>query len=311
MLKEKIELSHRDLISVSDLSREEISLILEISKQIKTDGFSPFLEGKVLASCFFEPSTRTRLSFESAMLRSGGKVIGFTDPVSTSSNKGESLQDTMRVISAYSDLIVIRHSAEGAARCSSLASNVPVINAGDGSNQHPTQTLTDLFTIWETHGTLDNLNIALVGDLRYGRTVHSLTTAATLFGVRLFFVSPPSLSLPDSYLDLLHKRGVKYSLHESIEEVIDRTDVLYMTRLQWERIPESKRKWMQQDYTLYPKLLEQAKPQLKILHPLPRLDEIPTAVDHSPHAHYFEQSANSLFVRAALLGLLSKTLPGE
>lgn len=297
------------LISIRDLSKAEILSLLEESKELKKEGFSPFLEGKIVASCFFEPSTRTRLSFESATLRAGGKVIGFADPLSTSSQKGESLEDAIRVISSYADLIVLRHPESGAAKRASLCSSVPILNAGDGASEHPTQTLTDLFTIWDTLGSLEELNVAIVGDLRYGRTTHSLAKVASLFAFRLFLVSPPELSLPDSYLRELDEEGVLYSLHTSIDEVIENVDLLYMTRLQKERLSGASQNVSAKDWTLSLDHLKRARPHLKVLHPLPRLEEIPTAIDQTEHAAYFAQAANSLFVRGALLrSLLARSL---
>jgi aspartate carbamoyltransferase catalytic subunit len=216
-----------NLISISDLSKEEIEKILKRAAEFKKKPPKDLLRGKILASCFFEPSTRTRLSFESAMLKLGGQVVGFSDAASTSVRKGETLSDTMRVIGGLADLIVIRHPLEGAAKLASQATTKPVINAGDGANQHPTQTLLDLFTIKECQGKLSGLNIAIVGDLKYGRTVHSLSYAAALFDMRLYFISPDELTLPDAILQELRKKRGKFSFHRSIEEAIGKADILH------------------------------------------------------------------------------------
>ncbi len=290
------------LISTDDLSREDIERILKTAELIEERDFSTALQGKILANCFFEPSTRTNLSFAAAMYSLGGQVIGFANEHSTSQAKGESLADTMRMIAAYSDLIVIRHPYEGAARLTDEVTSIPVINAGDGANQHPTQMLTDLYTIKECQGRLENLHIALVGDLKYGRTVHSLATACALFPIQLYLICPQNLSLPDQILHRLRQRGVKYSFHRSIEEVIDKVDILYMTRLQKERFEKDEHYHKnKQNFILHPELLKNCKPNLKVLHPLPRIDEIATEVDDLPQAHYFQQASNGVALRKALL----------
>ena len=294
----------QDLISIADLSKSQIENILDTAKKFKQKRPAAQLQGKILGVCFFEPSTRTRLSFEAAMHRLGGSVIGFSDASSTSSQKGETLSDTMRVISAYCDCIAIRHPLEGAARLCADVVNVPVINAGDGANQHPTQTLLDLFTIRELHGKIDELHIAIAGDLKYGRTVHSLAMGLAHYNVRLYFISPPELPLPEEVAQTLRQAGVKFSYHADLLEVLPKIQVLYMTRLQKERhgaishIP----------FVLNKAHLEKAQASLKILHPLPRVGEIDTSVDDTPFAAWFEQAANGLFVREAIL---SKLLGGE
>ncbi len=297
----KNSLAGRDLVSINDLSKEEIELILSTAESLNQKPRPELLKGKILASCFFEPSTRSRLSFEAAMHRLGGAVIGFSESSSTSNAKGESLFDTMKVIGNYADAIVIRHPKEGSARLAADAVEKPVINAGDGANQHPTQTLLDLYTIRECQGKLDNLNIALVGDLKYGRTVHSLSLALAHYSVRLYFVSPETLALPDSISHELKKKGTKFSFHSTIEDVLFKADVLYMTRLQKERfdagVPVN-------TCLLRKKHLEKAKPNLRILHPLPRVDEIETAIDSTPYAYYFQQAANGVPVRMAILALI-------
>jgi aspartate carbamoyltransferase catalytic subunit len=290
-----------DLVSISDLTKEEIGHILHLAHSFKQKPNPTLCKEKILASCFFEPSTRTRLSFEAAMHRLGGSVIGFSEASTTSAKKGETLYDTIKVISAYADILVIRHPQEGSARLAADASDKPVINAGDGANQHPTQTLLDLYTIQECQGKIDDLSIAIAGDLKYGRTVHSLAIALANYGSRLYFVSPDSLQLPDSIAHELRKKGVKFSFHSHLEEVLPKCDILYMTRIQKERFqpndPES-------HCHLKLSHLAKIKPNLRILHPLPRIDEIDPAIDSTPHAYYFQQAANGLLVRMAILARL-------
>lgn len=303
-------LYQRDIISINDLSLEQIEFILNKAKQFKQKSFPEALSGKIISHCFFEPSTRTRLSFESASLRLGGKVIGFSSDESLSIQKGETLTDTIRVLSEYSDLIVIRHPQEGAARLAAEVSNKPIVNAGDGANQHPTQAIVDLFTIHECQKKLNGLHIALVGDLKYGRTIHSLAQACMLFDIRLYLVSPEALSLPEFICDNLKKNGVRFSFHQSLEEVIPKVDILYMTRLQRERLDEGEYQLLRNNYVLTPDLLQKAKSNLKVLHPLPRIDELSVDVDNTPYAHYFTQAANGVCVRQAILAsLLTEKLP--
>ena len=294
-------LSGRDLISIADLSKREIEEVVQEAALIKREGSRPLLHGKILASCFFEPSTRTRLSFEAAMLRLGGSVIGFSDAAGTSVQKGESLSDTLRVIANLCDLIVIRHGAEGSARAAADASVKPVINAGDGANQHPTQTLLDLFTIRELHGRLDGLQIAMMGDLRYSRTVHSLAMGLAHYSSRLYFISSQELSLPEEISQALRKAGVKFSYHSDLEEALPKLDILYMTRRQTERSPLADKT----SFVLRKSHLERAKESLRILHPLPRVGEIDPQIDSLPQAAYFQQAANGLFVREALLAQIA------
>lgn len=287
------------LISLQDLSKEELLKLLDEAEKMKCDPDRTLpLKGKLMASCFFEPSTRTRLSFEAAMKSLGGDVIGFDSAQNTSTAKKETLYDSIKVIGQYADLIVMRHSLEGAARLASEATDRPVINAGDGKNQHPTQTLTDLFTIRETQGTLDGLRIAFLGDLLQGRAVQTLILAASLFSMRLYFISLPGLELPSYIKDILKKRGVLFSFHEKVEEVLPKLDILYITRVQEER---AVRPFDNANYCLQPEMFENPKENLKILHPLPRVKEIPRAIDPLPFAHYFEQAENGLHVRKALL----------
>jgi aspartate carbamoyltransferase catalytic subunit len=300
-----------DILSIKDLSFKDFQLILETAKKLKHRALSDPLKNKLIANCFFEPSTRTRLSFEAAALQLGAKIIGFSSDDNLSTQKGESLSDTVRIISAYADLIVIRHPREGAARLAADISDKPVINAGDGANQHPTQALIDFFTIQECQQRFDNLSIALVGDLKYGRTIHSFAEACMLFEIRLYLVSPDGLGLPDPICDALKKHGVRFSLHESLEEIIPKVDILYMTRIQQERLGKSEYTLLKNNYILTTPLLTKAKKNLKILHPLPRLNEIDLEVDNTPFAHYFEQAANGIFIRQALLLLLLKESPHD
>ncbi|EAR53948.1 aspartate carbamoyltransferase catalytic subunit [Photobacterium sp. SKA34] len=302
----------KHIISIPELSRAELELIIQTAKMLKTDPNPELLKNKVIASCFFEPSTRTRLSFETAIQRLGGTVVGFDTAGNTSlANKGETLSDSVQVITSYVDAFVMRHPQEGAARLASEFSNgVPVINGGDGANQHPTQTLLDLFTIYETQGTLDNINIAFVGDLKYGRTVHSLTQALSKFNnVKFFFIAPEVLAMPDYICEELDDAGIKYSVHSEMEEVIPELDILYMTRVQKERFDESEYAHMKAAYILTAKMLDNARDNLKVLHPLPRVDEITVDVDKTKHAYFFQQAENGVYARQALLALvLNETL---
>ncbi len=300
----KNALQNRSLISISDLSKEEMLLILKKAEEMKKQRPHDLLKGKILASCFFEPSTRTRLSFETAMLRLGGSNIGFDNASATSTAKGESLHDTVKIMGGYADLLVIRHPKEGAARIAKEASHIPIINAGDGANQHPTQTLIDLFSIKECQGQLKGLNLALIGDLKHSRAVHSLSLASTHFDMRLFFVSPRQLTLSDEISHALKKKGIKFSFHHTIEEVIGKADVLYMTRTQKERFSPTFAEECKDTLVLTQEVLQSAKKNLKILHPLPRVDEMLPNIDKSPHAYYFQQAENGLYVRMALLSLI-------
>lgn len=297
-------LYRKNILSIPDFTREELELVVDTAARLKAEPRNDLLQGKLIASCFFEPSTRTRLSFETAVQRLGGRVIGFADGSNTSARKGETLADSIQIISSYSDAVVMRHPKEGAARLASEFSPVPVINGGDGSNQHPTQTLLDLFTIKETQGTLDGLTIAFVGDLKYGRTVHSLTQALSLFNCRFYFVAPEALAMPDYICEELDEKGIPYTLVSSLEEVIPQVDVLYMTRVQRERFDEAEFKKIQGKFVLRAEMLKHARANLKILHPLPRVDEIETDVDSTSHAYYFQQAQNGVYAREALLALV-------
>ncbi len=292
----------RSLISIADLSKEDILFLLDSVDRLEKEPFS--LSDKIIASCFFEPSTRTRLSFESAALRLEGKVIGFADGKSSSLSKGESLYDTMKVIGALADVIILRHPKDGAARIATLATKTPIINAGDGGNQHPTQTLQDLYTMRHCQGRLEGLSVAFVGDLKYGRTVHSLALACALFDMRLYFVCPEALFLPEEISRNLRKLGVRFAFYPSIEEILGKVDILYMTRIQKERLPELLYEEVKDKFLLKASMLRHAKTTMKIFHPLPRVHEIEPAIDETPFAHYFEQAGQGLRMRKTLLQLI-------
>lgn len=294
----------RDVISIAEFSKEELEVLIYTALDLKKNPRRDLLQGKLVASCFFEPSTRTRLSFETAVQRLGGRVIGFADAAATSVKKGETLADTARIIGSYADAIVMRHHKDGAARLASRFSAVPVINAGDGTNQHPSQTLLDLVTIRETQGRLDNLKIALAGDLKYGRTVHSLAQAMSRFGCTFYFISPPSLAMPEYICEELDEAGVAYHVLHSLEEAVEIVDILYMTRVQRERFDEQEFLKIQGKFNLSAALLKNAQSRLKILHPLPRVDEIPPEVDETPFAYYFQQAQNGVYARQAILSLV-------
>ena len=292
----------KSLISITDFSTEEIVRILEIASRFETSPEPQLLNGKVVATLFFEPSTRTRLSFESAINRMGGRVIGFSDPNISSVSKGETLKDTIRIVSNYCDLIVMRHPLEGSSRYASEVATVPVINAGDGANQHPTQTLLDMYSIKKTQGRLDNINIFMVGDLKYGRTVHSLVQAMSPFNPTFHFISHPKLRMPQEYLDFLDAKKVKYFEHEQFTDIISEADIIYMTRVQRERFQDLMEYEKTKDlYILHNSMLDNTKPTMKILHPLPRVNEISQDVDPNPKAYYFQQALNGVFARQAVI----------
>lgn len=300
-------LYQKHLISINDLERSELDWVLDTATGLKEKPQPDLLRHKVIASCFFEASTRTRLSFETAIQRLGASVIGFSDSSNTSlGKKGETLADTISVISTYVDAIVMRHPQEGAARLATeFSGGVPILNAGDGANQHPTQTLLDLFTIRQTQQRLENLDIAMVGDLKYGRTVHSLTQALAKYpDNRFHFIAPQALAMPLYILHMLEEKGITYQLHNCIEEVIDRVDILYMTRVQKERLDPSEYANVKAQFILQGSSLAGVRSNMKILHPLPRVDEIATEVDKTPHAWYFQQAGNGIFARQALLALI-------
>jgi aspartate carbamoyltransferase len=291
------------LVSITDFSKEEILDLLEKAKQFEENPNRKLLEGKVIATLFFEPSTRTRLSFETAVNRLGGRIIGFSDASTTSSSKGESLKDTIMMVSNYVDLIIMRHHLEGAARYASEISSVPIINAGDGANQHPSQTMLDLYSIYKTQGTLENLNITMVGDLKYGRTVHSLIMAMSHFHPTFHFVAPDELKMPDEYKIFCDNLHIPYYEHQEFsEEIINQADILYMTRVQRERFTDlMEYEKVKNVYTLRNCMLDNSKDNLRILHPLPRVTEIDYDVDNNPKAYYFQQAKNGLFARQAII----------
>lgn len=296
-------LYRKHFISMPELSKQELELLVQTGLNLKSHPRNNLLNNKLIAMCFFEPSTRTRLSFETAVLRLGGRIIGFSDAQNTSVAKGETIADTARIISHYADAIVIRHPKEGAARLMGEFTDCPVINAGDGSNQHPSQTLLDLITIQETQGRLNQLKIALVGDLKYGRTVHSLVQALRLFDCEFFFLSPPELSMPDYLCEELATNHIPYHIINSFEEVMTHADILYMTRIQRERFDEEEFFLLKNRYVLNEHVLKEAKNNLKILHPLPRVDEIAPSVDTTSFAAYFQQAKNGIYARQAILSL--------
>ena len=296
----------RDIISIKDFTREEIEYILKISNEMEPliKKGSDVLKGRIMATLFFEPSTRTRLSFETAMYKLGGSVIGFNEPEIASIKKGENLADTVRVVEKYADIIVLRHPAEGAARFAAEYVEIPVINAGSGAEEHPTQALLDLYTILKEKGRIDGLTIALMGDLRYGRTVHSLAYALSLYDVRLFLVSPELLRIRREILEDIKSR-IKVFEFSNIEEVLPEVDVLYVTRIQKERFPDlAEYEKVRGSYVVNLNVLRMAKSDLIILHPLPRVEEISVEVDSTPFARYFNQVKNGLVTRMALLALI-------
>ena len=295
----------RNIISIGDFSKEELLHFLEVAERFEKEDFSDLLKGKILATLFFEPSTRTRLSFTSAMEQLGGQVLGFATPGVTSVKKGETLWDTIKITEQYADVIAIRHSIEGGARLAAEAASIPVLNAGDGANQHPTQTLLDLYTIKKARGTLDGLSIGMLGDLKYGRTVHSLTTALSHFKTNFFFIAPDALKMPDEYLEELDKKGLKYTETDDLLSVSKKLDILYVTRIQQERFPDPMEYNKYKDvYKLDKSLLKHVKKDMKIMHPLPRVGEINPDLDDTPHAIYSEQAGNGIPVRKALLALV-------
>ncbi len=298
-----------DVVSVRDLSREQIEQVLDLSEKMipyaKGEKTTKILDGKILANLFFEPSTRTRLSFESAMTRAGGRCIEIAQPLTSSVVKGETLADTIRMVEGYSDAIVLRHPHEGAARLAAHFSSKPVINAGDGAGQHPTQTLLDLFTIRQQVGNIAGKNVVMVGDLKYGRTAHSLAEALAMFGADLTFVAPSLLQMPRETVKQLEREGISARLCPKLEEVIAEADVLYVTRIQRERFPDpSEYLKVAGSYRVDNILLREAKKNLVIMHPLPRVDEIAPEVDETENAKYFVQAFNGVPVRMALLSLV-------
>lgn len=295
----------KNLVSINDYSKDDILSILDLAEEFENKPEPDLLDGKVIATLFYEPSTRTRLSFESAVSRLGGRIVGFSDSTSSSVTKGETLNDTIRTVSNYSDLIVIRHPLEGSALYASEVASVPLINAGDGANQHPTQTMLDLYSIKKTQGTLEGLNIFLVGDLKYGRTVHSLLMAMSHFDTTFNFISPKELQMPDEYKMHLTDLGLKYYEHSDFTDIISRADIVYMTRVQRERFsdPMDYEK-VKNIYVLRNSMLENTKPNMKVLHPLPRVNEIHPDVDKNEKAYYFTQARNGVYARQAIIASL-------
>ena len=294
------------IISMNDMSKEEILNILELARKIDEtpdDEKLKFLYGKIIATLFFEPSTRTKMSFESAAQRLGAQVLQVPPVEQSSLKKGESFRDTIKMVEAYSDLIVVRHPLDGAARLADETSKKAIINAGDGSNQHPSQTLLDLYTILEEKGSLENLEIAFVGDLKYGRTVHSLVKALTHFNPKIYFIAPQILQMPQYLLDELNKNNIKYEVLEDFRDCLDKIDVFYMTRIQKERFPDIEDYEQVKGIYVINKenILGKCKDDMIILHPLPRVDEISTDLDDTKHALYFKQARNGIPVRQAMM----------
>ncbi|MBC8489340.1 MAG: aspartate carbamoyltransferase [Bacteroidetes bacterium] len=292
----------KSLVSINDYSKEEYLQILELAAKFEENPRQSLLEGYVIATLFFEPSTRTRLSFESAVNRLGGRIIGFADIGITSASKGETLKDTIKIVSNYCDLIVMRHPLEGSAMFASEVAGVPVVNAGDGANQHPTQTLLDLYSIRKTQNRLDNLNIFIVGDLKYGRTVHSLLMAMSQFNTTFNFISPDELKIPDEYKIYLDNLGLKYYEHKDFTDIISDADIIYMTRVQKERFSDPiEYEKVKNAYVLKNYMLEGTKETVKVLHPLPRVNEISEDVDDNLKAYYFTQALNGVYTRMAII----------
>ena len=301
-----LEFDGRSIVSIRDFTRPEVEHVVRMALDVKAGQHAEALAGQVLATLFFEPSTRTRLSFESAMVGMGGRVIGFSDPGEASVKKGESIADTIRTVTGYCHVIVMRHSVEGAARLAAEISSVPVVNAGDGANQHPTQTFLDLVTIQEEFKRLEGLRVGMVGDLKYGRTVHSLAYALSLFGAELTFISPPSLRMPQHLLRDLDEQHCEYHQTEDFAEAGKALDVLYVTRIQKERFGDFQEyERVAGSYRVGHRALEVLGPKTRILHPLPRVDEIAPTVDSDPRALYFRQAHNGVPTRQAVLGLVT------
>ena len=294
---------NRSLVTIADHTREKIEYLVDMASEFEKHPNRRLLEGRAVATLFFEPSTRTRLSFETAANRLGARVIGFADPKVTSGTKGETLKDTIMVVSNYADIIVMRHYLEGAARYASEVAPVPIVNAGDGANQHPSQTMLDIYSIYKTQGTLDNLNIYMVGDLKYGRTVHSLLMAMRHFNPTFHFIAPDELAMPEYYKLYCKEHGIRYVEHKDFDaNTIADADILYMTRVQRERFSDLvEYERVKDSYLLKRNMLSRAKENLKILLPLPRVNEIEYSIDETPYAYYFQQAGNGLFARQALI----------
>ncbi len=298
-------MKNRSLVSITDYSKSEYLRVMEVAADFENNSYQNLLDGKVIGTLFFEPSTRTRLSFESAINRLGGRVIGFSEADSTSVSKGETLYDTIKVVSNYCELLVMRHWLEGSARYASEHSKVSIINAGDGANQHPTQTLLDLYSILKTQKTLENLNIFMVGDLKYGRTVHSLLMALSEFNANFYFISPDELKMPQEYKDYLAKKRLSFVEKKDIDESVKEADIIYMTRVQRERFSDPiEYERTKNAYVLKKEMIVGTKETMKVLHPLPRVNEIHPEVDSSSHAYYFQQTENGVYVRQAIIALI-------
>lgn len=297
-----LSMERHNFVTIADLTREKIMYLLEMAQEFERHPNREILKGRVVATLFFEPSTRTRLSFETAANRLGARVIGFADPKITSGTKGETLKDTILMVSNYADIIAMRHFIEGAAQYASEIAPIPIVNAGDGAHMHPSQCLLDLYSIYKTQGTLENLNIYLVGDLKYGRTVHSLITAMRHFNPTFHFIAPKELAMPEEYKEYCREHGIKYTEHtEFNEDVIKDADIIYMTRVQKERFADlMEYERVKNVYILNRDMLRQAKDNMRILHPLPRVNEIAYDVDDDPHAYYIQQAGNGLFAREAI-----------
>lgn len=295
-------MKNKSLVSINDFSKNDYLKILDLAEEFEDNPHQNLLLGKVIATLFFEPSTRTRLSFESAINRLKGRTIGFSDSHSSSVSKGESLNDTIKTVNNYCDLIIMRHPLEGSAQYASEISTVPIINAGDGANQHPTQTLLDMYSIRKTQGKLDGLNIFLVGDLKYGRTVHSLLMAMSEFNPIFNFISPEELKMPNEYKLFLQNRNIKFFEHKDFTEIISEADIVYITRVQKERFSDPiEYEKTKNAYILRNRMLDNTKETMRILHPLPRVGEIDPEVDQNSKAYYFTQALNGVFVRQAII----------
>ena len=292
-----------NFVTIADLSKEKIMYLLEMAQEFEKHPNRELLKGKVVATLFFEPSTRTQLSFQTAANRLGARVIGFSDAKTSSTTKGETLKDTILMVSNYVDLIIMRHHLEGAARYASEVTDVPIINAGDGANQHPSQTMLDLYSIQKTQGKLTDLNITMVGDLKYGRTVHSLIVGMSHFNPTFNFIAPNELRMPDEQKNFCDKHGIKYNEYtEFTEDIINQTDILYMTRVQRERFTDLEEyERVKNVYILKNDMLKNGRENLRILHPLPSVNEIAYDVDDNPKAYYIQQARNGLFARQAII----------
>jgi len=291
-----------NLISMRNLGVDKINLLLQLAENLETGKIKSDMTGKVMGALFFEPSTRTQLSFETAMKKMGGEVITMAGTKGTSVEKGETLSDTVKIINQYSDIIVMRHPMEGAAQYVSECVDIPIVNAGDGANQHPTQSLLDLYSIYKTQDSIKNLKVCMLGDLRYGRTVHSLAFALGKFNPEFYFVSPEILQMPKYILDEINQLGIKYTQTKNLDEIVNKLDILYVTRIQKERFtdPEDYEK-VKSSYIITPEILKGAKKNFKILHPLPRVDEISADVDKLDCAYYFQQAKNGVYMRQAII----------